>query len=196
MKKIITSRIFAFVLGALIFGGGTVLAYNIFANQIGYSPNWKASNGSDITNVEQALDELYQNTIRISNFQTFNNSSFSSTRNTSNIVSLSNLNKGDYLCTSYYAASSYEESSTRGDISSVAYTINGCSTQTVYNNHGHWNAAKTAVTGSIYTSVMSRGANFYCKIDNDNTTVSVTYSPSSTSNECSVSMQISCTKLR
>ena len=59
MKKIIRNPIFTFILGALIFSGATVLAYDIFANQIGYEPEWKASDGSDITNVGQAIDELY-----------------------------------------------------------------------------------------------------------------------------------------
>ena len=63
MKKVLKSRIFAFVLGALIFGGIVgVSAYTIFANDIGYIPKdttWKKSNGEDITNVKDAIDELY-----------------------------------------------------------------------------------------------------------------------------------------
>ena len=63
MKRIIKSRIFAFVLGALIFSGITgVAAYTIFADNIGYTPSdstWKKSNGEDITNVKDAIDELY-----------------------------------------------------------------------------------------------------------------------------------------
>ena len=63
MKKIIKSRVFAFVLGAIIFGSiGIVSAYSIFANDIEYTPKdttWKKSNGEDITNVKDAIDELY-----------------------------------------------------------------------------------------------------------------------------------------
>lgn len=63
MKKIFKSRIFAFILGAFIFSGITaVSAYTILANDIGYTPKdttWKKSNGEDITNVKEALDELY-----------------------------------------------------------------------------------------------------------------------------------------
>ena len=63
MKKVLKSRIFAFVLGAVIFGGLVgVSAYTIFANDIGYTPKdttWKKSNGEDITNVKDAIDELY-----------------------------------------------------------------------------------------------------------------------------------------
>ena len=63
MKKIIKSRVFAFILGAIIFGSiGVVSAYTIFADNIGYTPKdstWKKSNGEDITNVKDAIDELY-----------------------------------------------------------------------------------------------------------------------------------------
>ena len=59
MKK----GIIGFVLGAIIFGGIVgVSAYTIFANDIGYTPNdttWKKSNGEDITNVKDAIDDLY-----------------------------------------------------------------------------------------------------------------------------------------
>ncbi len=61
--RILKSRIFAFILGAVIFGGIVgVSAYTIFANDIGYTPKdstWKKSNGEDITNVKDAIDELY-----------------------------------------------------------------------------------------------------------------------------------------
>ena len=63
MKKIIKNPIFTFILGALIFGGIVgVSAYTILANDIGYTPKdstWKKSNGEDITNVKDAIDELY-----------------------------------------------------------------------------------------------------------------------------------------
>lgn len=63
MKKIIKNPIFTFILGILIFSGITVVsAYTIFANQISYTPKdttWKKENGEDITNVSDAIDELY-----------------------------------------------------------------------------------------------------------------------------------------
>lgn len=56
MKKIITSRIFVFALGAILFSGITgVLAYNYMASQIGYTPantSWKVST------VDEALNSL------------------------------------------------------------------------------------------------------------------------------------------
>lgn len=59
MKKILKSRIFAFILGALIFGSIGVAASQLFANQIEFRPTWKKSNGEDIVNVEEAINELY-----------------------------------------------------------------------------------------------------------------------------------------
>ena len=61
MKKIFKkSNIFAFILGALIFGSiGVVSAYTIFANDIGYTPKdttW------EVDNVKDAIDELYMKT--------------------------------------------------------------------------------------------------------------------------------------
>ena len=63
MKKIFKkSNIFAFILGALIFGGIVgVSAYTIFADDIGYTPkdtNW------EVDNVKDAIDDLYRNIIK------------------------------------------------------------------------------------------------------------------------------------
>lgn len=55
--------IFSFILGAVIFGGIVgVSAYTILSNNIEYTPTdstWKKTNGEDITNVKEAIDELY-----------------------------------------------------------------------------------------------------------------------------------------
>ena len=59
MKKILKSRIFAFILGAVIFSGITALATGLIASSVSYTPTWTKSNGEDIVNVSEALDELY-----------------------------------------------------------------------------------------------------------------------------------------
>lgn len=65
MIKVLKSRLFAFILGAIIFSGITsVTAYSLFANQIEYRPFWKKSDGGDITNVSEAIDELYKNSLK------------------------------------------------------------------------------------------------------------------------------------
>ena len=59
MKKLLKSRLFAFVLGLVLAGSIGALAYNVSANNIGYNPEWTKSNGDPITKVNEALDELY-----------------------------------------------------------------------------------------------------------------------------------------
>ena len=64
MKKILKSRVFAFILGAILFGGiGVVSAYGLFAKDVDFTPSdntWKKETGDEITNVEDAVDELYK----------------------------------------------------------------------------------------------------------------------------------------
>ena len=59
MKKIMKSRFFAFMLGAIIFSGITgVAAASILASSISYSPS---DNSWNVNNVESALDDLKSN---------------------------------------------------------------------------------------------------------------------------------------
>ena len=73
MKKIIKNPIFTFILGSLIFGGIVgVSAYTIFANDIGYTPKdstWKKSDGTNIENVGDAIDELYSKANNINHME-------------------------------------------------------------------------------------------------------------------------------
>jgi len=58
MKKMIGSRVFSFILGALIFSGMTVFAYSISSKDISFTPsdsNW------EVDNVEDAMNSLYEN---------------------------------------------------------------------------------------------------------------------------------------
>ena len=52
-----------FILGATIFGFiGAALAYTLLANEVGYTPKdstWKKEDNTDIENVQEAIDELY-----------------------------------------------------------------------------------------------------------------------------------------
>lgn len=56
MKRIIKSRIFAFILGAIIFGSVGVIAANYAANTIDYT----TSKNSEVKTVKDALDDLYE----------------------------------------------------------------------------------------------------------------------------------------
>ena len=57
--KIFKNSIFTFILGAIIFGSIGVVASQLFATSVKYEPEWKKSNGEDIKNVSEAIDELY-----------------------------------------------------------------------------------------------------------------------------------------
>ena len=187
MKKVLKNPIFMFILGSIIFGGIGVFASEIFAADIKYKN----------TNVKSAIDDLYAiSDMDLPNSQTYSNFITNSTREVNNIISLNDLGKGDYICSSYYAASSWEPSSTRGTISTVAYEITGCSISDEYDVNGHWNAANDSVSGSVYTSTMTRDVRFYCKIEDNDTDLSINYKPSSRATQCSVSLYLSCTKVK
>lgn len=72
MKKLVNSKLFYFILGAIIFGSITsVLAYSFGANSVEYIPldqNWKKQDGTSISNVKDAIDELH---LVINKFGTF-----------------------------------------------------------------------------------------------------------------------------
>ena len=58
MKKIFKSRLFFFILGALIFGSiSVVLAYSYFAQDVGFTPTDSEWNVEDS---KEALDDLYR----------------------------------------------------------------------------------------------------------------------------------------
>ncbi|MBR1416556.1 MAG: hypothetical protein IJ572_01920 [Bacilli bacterium] len=63
MKKFLKSRLFAFMLGGILFTSITsVVAFSLYANDVGYTPldtTWKKFNDEEITNVKDALDELH-----------------------------------------------------------------------------------------------------------------------------------------
>ena len=92
IKKLITSRIFSFILGAILFSGVTVFAYSISSKDIAFTPtneNWQ------VTNVEEAINDLY--TKKIANLIVHSSNNFEGT--TTATVSDFEVDKY-YLCTS------------------------------------------------------------------------------------------------
>ena len=63
MKKQFRLKTFIIILGAIIFiGSASALTYSIFAQDVGFTSRdetWKQQDGSDITNVKEALDDLH-----------------------------------------------------------------------------------------------------------------------------------------
>ncbi len=56
MKK----YIIGFIFGLIIAGTISVSAYNLLAKDVSYTPSWTKENGESITNVKDAMDELYK----------------------------------------------------------------------------------------------------------------------------------------
>jgi hypothetical protein len=48
-----------FIFGLIIAGTISVSAYNLLAKDVSYTPSWTKENGESITNVKDAVDELY-----------------------------------------------------------------------------------------------------------------------------------------
>ena len=66
MQKLIRKPIVMYLLGFLsAISITSVFAYSLIANNVGYTPTestWKKGDGSDIENVSEALDDLYDQT--------------------------------------------------------------------------------------------------------------------------------------
>ena len=60
MKKIFKNPIFMFILGIVLTSGIAVTASQLFATSVKYEPSWTKSNGDSITNVSEAIDDVYR----------------------------------------------------------------------------------------------------------------------------------------
>lgn len=60
MRKLFNNSLFTFIIGAILFSFiGVVSAYTTTANNITFNPNWKKQNGDEITNVNEAINDLF-----------------------------------------------------------------------------------------------------------------------------------------
>lgn len=57
MKKLFNSKIFYFVLGAVLFSGMTVFAYSLNLSDISYTPT---NENFEVNNAQEAIDKLYE----------------------------------------------------------------------------------------------------------------------------------------
>ena len=151
MKKFIKNNIIGFILGAVIFSSITVAAYSVLANDIGYTPKdntWKKANGEDITNVKDAIDELYATSVdynlklsgleklNLGNITLVENKEIKLLNSQSGVLTHNNLNAGNYLLYAFRTVSVsedgnyYAQSSSRA---SQANPRNGIPTITVNN---------------------------------------------------------------
>ena len=62
MNNLLKIKIFYFLLGAVIFSSVSVFAYSLISSDVGYTPldtTWKKQDGTSISNVKDAIDELH-----------------------------------------------------------------------------------------------------------------------------------------
>ena len=102
MKKILKSRLFFFILGAVIFSTVSVFAYSIIASDVGFSPidtSWKKQGGEPIENVEEALNDLRE--ILKYNIRVYETGSFSVYMPRGNYVSPKITLKNTYVASDH-----------------------------------------------------------------------------------------------
>lgn len=177
MKSIIKSRIFAFILGAIIFSSITgVAAYTLLASDIGFTPSdttWKQSNGEDITNVGEAIDELYNKVNKEMQFGTpLYDQSFGDLISGRN--SKLELSKGKYLVLAIYGLGSGYNSasfSTFGN-SNIFLNCSSCE-KTRLSGQYYEVSASSAINTNIYSYGVVMNTLYYVEIVNDNDTVQI-----------------------
>ena len=186
MKKVFKKGyIFSFILGAIVFGSvGTYAAYSVLADNIGYTPKdntWKKANGEDITNVKDAIDELYSKTtgpiINKIDFTKEKNISYGNWL-TSRSVSL-NLSSGSYIIIleqiDSYSSSSQSTTSVNNNITSssdLVYSNGTC--EIIDGDSVSIGSTSSFATTGVYVTAYSNTKLFKCVFTND-TTVSYTH---------------------
>ena len=124
MKKLFKSRIFFFVLGAVMFSTVSVFAYSLLAQDVGYNPK---DDDWDVDNVSNALDELRDDIARFDNLEIV---SFQGNRGRNRTLT-KELSKGRYVVITIDAVSAMPSSRHTTVIkdydSDTSLTCNSCS---------------------------------------------------------------------
>ena len=191
MKKVFKSRIFAFVLGSLIFGSiGVVSAYTIFANDIGYTPKdttW------EVDNVKDAIDDLYtKSKNKVSEIG--ENIVVSNYTGTRDIISTKlKLKEGTYLCNSTYSNATTESSTSFFGNSSQMNIVSDCDNYIEINNF-HKCQSADAATRDIIEDICMVGNTFICKINNEKE-INFSYGYTGIRNDSPVGFEANCVEL-
>lgn len=158
MKKIITSRIFSFILGAIIFSGVTVFAYSISSKDIKFTPT---DSSWEVDNVEEAMNSLYDKA------KNFDVNLATDVTASSNSVMNGNYFSTEYITSgklnvqegAYYVLSVFAKNYTTNPI----ITISGCSNIRNNNSSSHVDAAAKGIYGKYSLH--------YCKATSDTITI-------------------------
>ena len=187
MKKIIKNNVLGFILGAIIFSGITVYATSYLAKDVTYKD----------TNVETALNDLYDNLSNIDGTEKYYNSVYSSIRYATNSVTLE-VPKGKYICNATYAASSANTTQSKHEdtISTHSYEIEGCSEKNIISSSIKSQFAQAIFQGSYYNGFILGNINFICETnDTSNINVSFNIEGITSNNFISTGREIICNKI-
>lgn len=171
MKKIFKSRIFIFILGAIIFGSiGSVVAYNYNAKDIKYTPSDSSWN---VKTVEDSLKELYSNRNSTLNFYDAEYVEYQGIRSSQTITK--NLSKGNYLVAVSYFDSTNNTSpytNQKGFENDLGVVCdNNCKIIPITKNRKYITGT-TAKLDSTYHAVRSNSQLFYITVTGDFSTIS------------------------
>lgn len=187
MKKIIKNNILGFIIGAVLFSGITVYATKYLAGDITYKD----------TNVEEALNDLYENSKNIDGTEKYHNSAYSDVRYATNSVTLA-VPKGKFICNFSYVSSSAHQTQSKHEstISTHSYEIEGCNEKNIINNSIKSQFAQTIFQGTYYNGFILGNVNFICET-NDESTIKASFNIDgiNSNNFISTGREITCNKI-
>ena len=170
MSKIIKSRIFTFVLGAVIFSGITgVAAYSMFAKDIKYTPSdttWKKSNGDSITNVEDAIDELYENSNALKTSDLKSSVQYKNDRAGENTAAINNLSKGKYMCFYVHNAAGTTTTKNFRSVTDINKET-GCDDTEILYSKNYSTGGASVISSNQYISYARQQILFTCTLNTD-----------------------------
>ena len=155
MKRMIRNNIFFFILGALIFGGiSVVFAYTMVASKVDYRPlneNW------DVNNVNDALDDLYSinkdnSTIRFNANGGSSLVSFVKIKKGEKLWSLPTATRSEYVFGGWYTDTNY----------TTKVTADNLDTNTDKTLYAKWiyGTLISSIPSSQYTSYYGKTVNY------------------------------------
>ena len=190
MKKFLNSKLFYFILGAIIFGSiSSVLAFSFSASSVEYTPTdttWKTYEGANIDDVQKAIDELHKNYANFRNSSNFNNSN-QGNRATSKSTSI-NLDPGNYIVLGTFATTAVYTGSTFSGTDRPTINISSCLNLDSYSMVT--NSSSNAPGVGVRHFLEERFGMWYCIFDETTTvTISATSCCNETENASTVSVQ-------
>ena len=175
------SLVIGITLGILVGGIGAGAATYFSANQVSYTPSDETW---DVSNVQEAIDNLYSISSGSSSFELSSNSSYGHERFNSNSVELS-LNQGDYVCVSIFSLSTSTNTASFyvSPYSPSAYTVTGCDNYELIKEPGTLvGSANKFDVSNYYLTNLTMIKYFKCNLSSDNTIISTLEASSAPNN--------------